>query len=1071
MKRRRAHWAGLSGRSRAGWLVAASGCGRDWPAWDSPPRLRSWGSLWRPIRAGPPFRQCWLTRRSKPARWIAAGRAFPGATAAVTLARGVLRTMAMARLGGAILLLVAVAILTVAGMIHVIPGSEPTVVLHPVLAAVPAAEAPPAAPARTLDLRVIARETRQPVPNAVVFLDGKGSPRQVTDAEGHCTIALPKDIATRDDFNIMVWREGFSPLSIGCTGYDVIDETFTTYTAQLDPATVMGGIVQDEQGHPIGGAKIRIWMRYSWSQLLNPAGYHGLRDSGDIGVSDPIITDATGRWQLRMLPVSSTDKDHLSIRVTHPDYVSDVTEPRPTPALEDLRNQSAILVMSKGLPARGTVVDPAGNPVAGAAVSLAWSPTNEYERYTTKTDAHGRFAFEHARPRQQSLCVLSDRFAPVLEEINVGPDSKPISIHVQPGRLLRGRVVNSQNQPVEGAKLVVAEWRRSELLDWEVRTDAQGRFEWKHAPKDPFTVSVFWQVGQTSIPAGSAPVEVEIRVKSELRIEGTVVDATTELPVRRVRVIRGLSGDHPPIGHPRNSDARERPQWQYEDTPSFDDGRFMVDFSRYERTRSSALFARVEAEGYIPTISRSYRNDDGRQTWNVRLQPAPGVSGIVRLADGEPVAEATVILVTPKEEATVHNGHVDPAKTHADRRRTAADGRFWFARPDEPFLIAVLSDRGFAVRTPEEMAAGPNVRLQPWGRIEGTLRVGSQPRADEEVTSRVTFARSDEAYLIFRYDVKTDDQSRFVMDRVLPGGLTLSRRVASPEGMLPDSHLAYLEIRPGETISMTLGSTGRPLVGRLVLPPDTGPLAGFANGSCMLIRNLPPPYPKEILGGDLVRFHTWWGRFRQTEAGRAYWRKSRVYAALVDADGNFRIENVEPGSYELRFGVPHIRMGEAGRVWDTLSGQGQRHVDVPEIPGGRTEEPLDLGRIELRITTNHTLKVGALAPPFAVKTFDGKALRLLDDRGKFVLLAFWASWSADCQTEMLHLKDIHAAYGTDPRLSLIGLCLDERADAARQYVASRGLKWRRGICTAVRSPRITAWRGFRRSCSSAPKAR
>ena len=63
------------------------------------------------------------------------------------------------------------------------------------------------------------------------------------------------------------------------------------------------------------------------------------------------------------------------------------------------------------------------------------------------------------------------------------------------------------------------------------------------------------------------------------------------------------------------------------------------------------------------------------------------------------------------------------------------------------------------------------------------------------------------------------------------------------------------------------------------------------------------------------------GFARPRRAGTTHGEQRR-YSALVAADGTFRIENVEPGSYELRFGVPHIRIGGEGRVWTTLSGQG-----------------------------------------------------------------------------------------------------------------------------------------------------
>ncbi len=895
-----------------------------------------------------------------------------------------------------------------------------------------------------------------------MFVDRKDSTRSITDAQGRCRIALPEDIPPRQEVAILVRKDGFGPLSIRCTHDDLLDDNFKSYTAVLDPAEVMGGLVQDEQGHPIAGAKVRIWLKQTSAKP------HNSRDSVDIGVSDPITTDASGRWRLAMLPLTFNASDHLVIKLSHPDYVSDIDRPaRPNPAMKDLRTQSAVLVMTKGIPVRGTVVDPAGNPVASAPVSLVMAGVGTYafERRNTRTDAAGRFAFEHARPGDQAICVQADRFAPFFADILAGPDLKPMTIHLQPGQVIRGRVVDPHDQPVDGVNLSIAEWRSRDVLDWHATTDAQGRFRWEGAPTDHHvTLNVRWKGGATTVSAGPDPAEIVIVAKPPLKLAGTVVDAVTGRPVPRLRVVPGLTGVSTDVLRPRLPDGRERPQWQYDGARTFDDGRFEIDFGQYDFVPSSAQFARVEAEGYLPAISRAFEPDAGRQTWDVRLEPGPGVSGTVRLADGSPSEGADVVLVTPSEEATVRNGRLDPGARTPTGCRTGPDGGFWFARPAEPFLVVVLSDRGFAIRPPEEMSASPEVTLQPWARIEGTSRTGAQPAAGDEVSSFVLLGRSSVSRLIFMNDARTDDRGHFVLDRVYPGGLTLSRKVGSPDGLCPNSHLAYVEARPGATISLTLSAIGRPVVGRVALPPDEGPLVGFATGWCMMTRQLPPPYPKELLTWEADRKFDWWGRFRETEAGRAYARQVRIYAARVADDGTFRIENVEPGSYELNFTVPHIQVGRQGRVWDTLSGHSKRVVVVPEIPGGRNEDPLDLGRVELTITTDRTLNVGEMAPPFAIKTLDGKSLRLLDYRGKYVLLDFWATWCGPCVTEMRHLKDVHDIFGSDPRFAMIGLCLDEDADVPRQFVTAKGLKWAQGICIAETYRPITASSRFRRSC-------
>ena len=47
------------------------------------------------------------------------------------------------------------------------------------------------------------------------------------------------------------------------------------------------------------------------------------------------------------------------------------------------------------------------------------------------------------------------------------------------------------------------------------------------------------------------------------------------------------------------------------------------------------------------------------------------------------------------------------------------------------------------------------------------------------------------------------------------------------------------------------------------------------------------------------------------------------------------------------------------------------------------------------MTTPRALKVGSLAPPFALHPADGRSLASLDGRGRPWVLAFARSWSAD----------------------------------------------------------------------------
>ena len=54
---------------------------------------------------------------------------------------------------------------------------------------------------------------------------------------------------------------------------------------------------------------------------------------------------------------------------------------------------------------------------------------------------------------------------------------------------------------------------------------------------------------------------------------------------------------------------------------------------------------------------------------------------------------------------------------------------------------------------------------------------------------------------------------------------------------------------------------------------------------------------------------------------------------------------------------------------------------------------------------------GHLAPDFALKTLDGKTVRLSELRGKKVVLVnFWATWCPPCRSEMPTMQQIYTEY-------------------------------------------------------------
>ena len=132
--------------------------------------------------------------------------------------------------------------------------------------------------------------------------------------------------------------------------------------------------------------------------------------------------------------------------------------------------------------------------------------------------------------------------------------------------------------------------------------------------------------------------------------------------------------------------------------------------------------------------------------------------------------------------------------------------------------------------------------------------------------------------------------------------------------------------------------------------------------------------------------------------------KSVELGVQVSANGRFRAENIEPGEYKLRISL-HEPPPDNACGWGRLVGEYSREFTVSTVPGGVSDDPLDLGDLVPAPVSVHPLQLGDAAPDFALKTLDGKELKLADFKGKLVLLDFWATWCAPLRRRVTESQD------------------------------------------------------------------
>jgi RNA polymerase sigma factor (sigma-70 family) len=595
----------------------------------------------------------------------------------------------------------------------------------------------------------------------------------------------------------------------------------------------------------------------------------------------------------------------------------------------------------------GSVVDDQGRPISGAPV---WGGFGQQPYAQDTTDESGQFALDKvAAPAY--VTVTADGYAADQQSFDLTNIPGPLVFQLGLVPPLKVRAVDESGQGVAGVRLFLQQWwgRAGTLRQYPLqRTDADGRSEWLAPPKGELLVELAkagYRYSRTNKLAADGELHT-IVLHPAATVTGSVTDAETGTPMANFKLTQGHSqpwdpGDETPLWDLRSKDGSN--------------GFFQVVIDEEQ-----VPYLRIEADGYETVeaeIRLTNRLEGVRDFQLKRTSAANSIRGTVLLPDGSPAAGVEVALCTAKVGVMLNGSAFEPgafgaaARSHGSdyRKKTDAQGSFSFdPKPGAHTLVAV-GPAGLGKVRCFDYSQPLEIRLQAWGRIEGTVRTRDGQWADRKVawgrpgnlTSWYTLFEKSEA-------ARSDATGKFTLEHVPPG----DGRAVIDDGPHTGHILSsWIQVKPGETAQVQIGGVGRPVTGKLLAPPGLE-IRNWTNQ--VTLARLQSEYdsyrmPKDLTGNAQER---WKLEFEDTEAGRTWSRNENLYDFNVGADGSFTIPEVLPGKYWLIVNVGQGYLGSgpdstASRPGeDTQIAQASMKMTVPDASGDNGD-PLDLGDIVL----------------------------------------------------------------------------------------------------------------------------
>ncbi len=600
-------------------------------------------------------------------------------------------------------------------------------------------------------------------------------------------------------FDVLAAAEGFQAKIV-----KHVDISKSPIYAELEPVSApnplpeqrVQGQVVDSTGMPIAGAMVR---------LVVIEDIRGEKRGGQVaGVDSIAATDQNGMFSL----TSKTPFRTMDVQVQHPGFAPKRFNDLPT------GGTPRKLALSKGVTAQGRVLAD-GKGVEGILVGLCGvirAEPNFLGHFEVGTTHDGSFEFRNLPPDADyylytTMFSVQQRGSLPIRRVHLGVDGTVERLgdcSLQKTFRISGRVALADGRALP--RNIQVNLLREQAWDFaKTKTETDGSFAFEAVPSGSVKLIVqaagfrLSALNQSLDPSDSASLrgfndgsstnlliliepgdptsrsgpitaamnenllrqplrgaELGDRVIDGWKITGRVLDSTTEKPITRFRVRLG-----------RRPPWMDDYEWE-EPQPMHDEEGYYTIFIPKSLAHPALQFS---ADGYLPTGSPVLPVDQAGL--DQRLTPGAGPHGRVLSPEGKPVHAAPIAQIgTSRNGASIRpNGSIHTKADDEPGFFTQEDGGFNLDPQFGTTHLMVYAQAGFALVPLTNLNSQSVIRLQRYGRIEGTLRRGADPAPN--LGLYIELGPSRGAHVNNLGYAVTDAEGKFVFDRVPPGVITL----------------------------------------------------------------------------------------------------------------------------------------------------------------------------------------------------------------------------------------------------------------------------------------------------------